>query len=167
MASGFIGIDGFPLSQPKPMIGAMNVPHLRSPHVQTGGIVYFARMLDKARLHAAGQLPADYQPNLGGGFDARCVDFLHVKYDELIARALRDHRDEETLEWAFGQGRRPTEQEIEVWNGFMTKRGWNDDITPMLRRRLKEGGFEDRTDIETMFEYIDLDEGRDPRRSVQ
>jgi len=28
---------------------------------------------------------------------------------------------------------------------------------------LQESGFQDRTDIQTMFDYLDLDEGRDPR----
>lgn len=141
----------------------MKVPHLRSPRVETGGIVYFARMLDKVRLHAAGELPADYQSNLGGGFDERCVDFLHVKYEDIVAYALEGHSDEGTLEWAFTQGRQPNEEEIEIWNAFLTKRGWNDAATPILQRRLKEGGFENEQGIETMFDFIDLDEGRDPR----
>ncbi len=54
-------------------------------------------------------------------------------------------------------------KEIEIWNEFMRKRGWNDEATPMLKRRLAEGGFTDREDIQTFFGFIDLDEGRDPR----
>jgi hypothetical protein len=42
----------------------------------------------------------------------------------------------------------------------MLKRGWNDELAATLLRRKKESGFEDRTDIRTMFEYIDADEGR-------
>jgi len=38
-----------------------HVPGLRSPYVKVGRLVYFGRMLDKIRLHAAGRLPvADY-----------------------------------------------------------------------------------------------------------
>jgi hypothetical protein len=33
----------------------------------------------------------------------------------------------------------------------------------MLVRRLKEINCENRTDIQTFFDFIDLDEGRDPR----
>lgn len=143
----------------------MKVDNLRSPYAQTGGIHYFARMLDKIRLHAAGQLPADYQPNLGGGFDGRCVSFLKVEYPALVERVKQGGTDEEILEWAFSQGRRPSAEEIEVWNEFMRKRGWNDEATPTLQRRLREGNFEDRTDIQTFFDYIDLDEGRDPRET--
>lgn len=141
----------------------MNVPNLRSPHAKIGGIVYFGRMLDKIRLHAEGKLPGDYQPNLGGGFDGRCVDFLHVQYPELVARVKNGGTDEEILAWAFEQGRKPSEEEIEVWNEFMRKRGWNDEATQRLKERLEEGGFQMRTDIQTFFDYIDLDEGRDPK----
>lgn len=143
----------------------MKVENLRSPSAKVGGIFYFGRMLDKIRLHAAGKLPEDYQPNLGGGFDGRCVNFVHVGYPALVERVKQGGSDEEILEWCFAQGRKPSEEEIEIWNEFMRKRGWNDEATPTLQRRLREGNFEDRTDIQTFFEYIDLDEGRDPRET--
>ena len=56
---------------------------LRSPFVKVGGLVHFARMLDKIRAHAKGELPADYQANLGREFDASCVTFLRVDYNHL------------------------------------------------------------------------------------
>ena len=141
----------------------MAVNQLRSPYEKVGGIYYFGRMLDKIRLHAAGSLPADYQPNLGGGFDQRCTAFLNVAYADLVERVKQGGSDEEILEWCFLRGRKPGAEEIEIWNEFMRKRGWNDEATPILQRRLREGGFEQRSDIQTMFDYIDLDEGRDPR----
>jgi gluconokinase len=140
----------------------MNVPGLRSPRDPVGGIVYFGRMLDKIRLHAAGKLPADYHANLGGGFDERTVDFLHIGYPALVERVKQGGSDMEILAWSFQAGRKPSEEEIEVWNGFMSKRGWNDEMSPRLQMRLREGGFESRTDIQTFFDFIDLDEGRDP-----
>jgi gluconokinase len=140
----------------------MNVPCLRSPHDKTRGIVYFGRMLDKIRLHTAGKLPGDYLGNLGIGFDERCVKFLWVEYPALVARVKQGGTDDDILEWCFGQGRKPSDEEIEVWNEFMRKRGWNDDGSARLQQRLVEGGFEKRTDIQTFFDFIDLDEGRDP-----
>ena len=141
----------------------MNVPSLRSPYSKVGDLYYFGRMVDKIRLHAANQLPSDYQPNLGSGFDARCVNLLGTDYSALVERVKQGGSDEELLEWAASTGRRPSAEEIEIWNEFMRKRGWNDEATSILQRRLSEGGFSDRTDIQTMFDYIDLDEGRDPR----
>lgn len=141
----------------------MQVPALRSPHVKTSGLVYFARMLDKIRLHAAGQLPADYIPNLGGGFDGSCCHFLWIDYPALVERVKAGGTDEEILAWAHLQGRKPSDEELLVWTEFMRKRGWNDEASDRLRQRKAESGFSDRDDIQTFFDYIDLDEGRDPR----
>ena len=42
----------------------------------------------------------------------------------------------------------------------MRKCGWNDDIAEIVTRRKKENGLGERADIQTMFNYIDVDEGR-------
>lgn len=141
----------------------MKVENLRSPHVKTGGIVYFARMLDKIRLHATEKLPMDYHANLGGGFDERCVHFLGIDYRALVERVKSGGTDEEILDWAFEKGRRPGQEEVEIWNEFMRKRGWNDEASPRLKSRLAEAGFAERSDVETFFDFIDLDEGRGGR----
>jgi hypothetical protein len=134
---------------------------LRSPAEKVAELVYFGRMLDKIRAHEKGELPPDYVPNLGKGFDGRCVRFLGVKYENLVARVKRGGgTDEKFLDWAFENGRKPSEEEIEIWNEFMRKCGWNDDITEVVERRKKESGLTNRDEIETMFNYIDADEGR-------
>ena len=95
-----------------------------------------------------------------GSFDWRCCLFLKIDYAALEAETLKgDKTDAELLEWAFAHGRRPDEQEMEVWNAFMTKRGWRDAGTQRLNERLAEIGLPPGT-VHTMFEFIDLDEGR-------
>jgi Domain of unknown function (DUF5069) len=138
----------------------MQIPALRSPSATVGGIVYFGRMLDKIRLQAKGELPVDYQPNLGKGFDEFCVNFLDVNYDELVEQVKENGSDEDILAWCFKKGGPPSDDEIFVWNEFMRKRGWNDDITETLARRKRESGISERGEIETMFAFIDADEGR-------
>jgi hypothetical protein len=49
----------------------------------------------------------------------------------------------------------------------MRKRGWNDDVSEMLTRRKREAGMERRAEIETMFQFIDADEGRDPMTKAE
>jgi gluconokinase len=136
---------------------------LRSPFEQVNGMVYFGRMLDKIRLAATGKLPAGWQSMRGavkGSFDWRCCHFLKLDYSALEAETLKgDKTDFELLEWAFQHGREPDDQEIEVWNAFMTKRGWRDAGTNRLNERLAEIGLPAGT-VQTMFEFIDLDEGR-------
>ena len=139
----------------------MKIPNLRSPRAQVGGLVYFGRMLDKIRLHAEGKLPADYVPNLGIGFDERCIHFLHIGYADLVARVKAGGTDEELLAWCYEHGRKPTDEEVMIWNAFMSKRGWNDDASARLRQRIQEEkALVGRTDLATMFDFIDADEGR-------
>jgi hypothetical protein len=133
---------------------------VRSPREKLGGLFYFGRMLDKIRVHARGELPEDYQPNLGKGFDAKCCAFLHLDYGQLAERVKQGATNEETLAWAFETGRRPTDDEITMWNEFMRKFGWRDHAAEILARRKREAGMENRAEIETMFQFIDADEGR-------
>ena len=134
-----------------------------SPYETCRGLVYFPRMIDKIRKHTDGQLGADYVPNLGKGFDVRCCSLLGINYDALAAAVGSSMTDEQAWEWVSQNGQAPTEEQIEVWNGFMTRRGWKDDIADILERRKKESGFEKRSEIQTMFDYIDADEGRSVR----
>lgn len=138
----------------------MPIQGLRSPHDKVGPFVYFGRMLDKIRLHHAGDLPADYHANLGEGFDKTCVDFLRISYPELVIEASKGGSDENLLEWSRSQGRQLSDTDVFVWNEFMRKRGWNDNGSERLSQRKAESGFGQRDDIQTFFDYIDADEGR-------
>jgi hypothetical protein len=122
----------------------------KSPKEMTGGMMYFPRMLDKVRLRARGELAEDYHANLGKvtTADGACTNFLRVNYDE------------EILEWCFEKGRRLNEGDVMVWNGFVSKLGWNDFATPMLERQKQKLGITDRDDIETIGDLIDFEEGR-------
>ena len=128
----------------------------------TGGMKYFPRMLDKIRLHACGELGPDYHANLGrtGAADGACTNFLRVKYSDLRERVLRGGTDDEILEWCFEKGRRLNEGDLVVWNGFASKLGWNDFATPTLERHKKKHGIAGRSDIATIPDLIDFDEGR-------
>ena len=131
-----------------------------SPHQKVRGLVYFARMADKIRLNARGLLGKDYLANLGKGFDGSCASFLGVDYEKLARRILEGGSDEEVLDWCDQEGVGPSESQVFVWNEYMRKCGWNDALTNRLHERLLEGGFGGRNDVQTLFDYIDLDEGR-------
>jgi hypothetical protein len=139
------------------------IPGLRSPFESVKGIVYFGRMLDKIRLAAAGKLPEGWIAARGqkmkNSFDDRTCKFLHIDYAALETETLKGGSDESLLAWTFANGRQPSEDEIEIWNGFMSKRGWRDSGTQRLNERLAEIGLPAGT-VLTMFEFIDLDEGR-------
>lgn len=122
-------------------------------------MVFFGRMLDKIRLHAQGKLPADY--NRGTGFDGRVCRFLHVEYPALVQRVLAGGKDEEILAWCFAHGRNPSDEEIFIFNAFLTKRGWCDDSSAELETMKRERGFGSRTDIQTFFDFHKADEETD------
>ena len=140
----------------------MTIVALRSPSEKVGGLFYFGRMLDKIRLHAKGALHSDYHANLGKGFDEKCANFLRINYNQLVERVNRGGTDEEILHWCLESGREPDENDIYVWNEFMRKRGWNDEVSQILERRKREAGMTNRSDIQTAFQFIDADEGRLP-----
>lgn len=137
------------------------VEGLRSCWDRVGGLFYVGRMFDKIRLHAEGRLPADYLEKKGDGFDGRTARYLHVDYGAISDRVLAGGSDEEILAWCFEQGRRLTDEEILIFNSFMSKRGWRDDETddyiPAMKR---DYGFADDDGILTDFDVIEADEGR-------
>lgn len=136
-------------------------PAVRYPgsgYVAVGGLVFFPRMLDKIRLHAAGLLPADY--NLGTGLDARLCRWLRIDYAALAEQARAQPDDATVLAWACAHGRRPDPEEIEYFNAYMTKRGWRDSATARLEESKRSRGLADRPDIQTTFDLQDYDEGR-------
>lgn len=136
------------------------VPGLRSPSVAVRGLVHFPRLLDKARLMAAGRLPADYHAALGRGFDRRVCEALRMDYGDLAAEAAGrpEASDEELLVWAESRGRALSDGDIEVLSAFLSKRGWRDDATATFGRRRAEAGAP--ASLLTYFELIDWDEGR-------
>jgi carbohydrate kinase (thermoresistant glucokinase family) len=142
-----------------------HVPGLRSSYAKIGRLVHFGRMLDKIRLHAAGQLPPEYVADLGdakpGMFDTRCCQFLGVTHADLTARTLQGGSDAEILAWAQARGTPRTDEECEIWNGFMIKRGWRDASSAWMRQRIAEYGLTSKP-IQTWFDLNDFDEGRDP-----
>src|SRR5580765_2914822 len=120
-------------------------------YIETKGLIYFARMLDKIRLKAAGKLPPEYFTGVEDPthFDARCTRFLGVNYDELVERTLQGGSDEEILEWCFAHGRRAGDEVISVWNAFVSKRGWRYEPGEEPAESKEGAGFCDREAIQT------------------
>ncbi|WAC19288.1 DUF5069 domain-containing protein [Luteolibacter sp. SL250] len=134
---------------------------IRSARDQVSGIYVFGRILDKIRLHAEGKLPPAYHLGVIPGnrtFDDRVCKFLGVDYAALRDRVLEGGTDEEVMEWCFENGTRPTDEQIEIWNGFMSKRGWRDSSG--FEKDKADAGFGDRPEIMTYFDLFDAEEGR-------
>lgn len=157
----------FPHDPPKPSFKpnpSVHLEGLRSPYDKVGGVVHFGRMLDKIRLQENGALPKAWGDLVGAkaGFDGLCCQFLGIDFAELKKRLLDGASDEKLVEWAFQTGGRSNEEELFIWNTYMEKRAWRDSQTERLHFRLQEAGLPIGAAL-TMFDYIELDEGRQPR----
>ena len=131
-----------------------------SAYTETKGLRYFPRMLSKIRLQTAGNLREDFLEMIGNGLDARMCSFLHIDYAALREKTLTTSNDDEIFDWVNGNGRTIGETDILVWNHYVTKLGWRDQVTESLANRKQSSGLSDRDEIETMIEYFEYDEGR-------
>lgn len=131
-----------------------------SAYLETHGVRYFPRMLSKIRLFAAGQLREDFHESLGRGMDSWFCEFARIGYDALRQRTSEGGNDEEIFAWVQETGRGLEAIDIRVWNHFISKVGWNDEMAPRLAFRKNEAGIADRDDVLTMIDVFEIDEGR-------
>lgn len=131
-----------------------------SAYMEVRGMLYFARMLSKIRLYAAGILREDFHNNLGEKADAWCCNYLRVDYEALKFQTLAGGSNEDILDWCYHHGRALNEMDLFVWNNFVRKLGWNDVISKRLAELKVETGLADRDDIQTMPDFFEVDEGR-------
>ena len=146
----------------RPYLKFMNRKFPKSPRETTSGLVYFPRLLDKIRMHLSGELHDDYKENFGAPqtADSALCNFLRIHHRDLIKRVEQGGTDEEILEWCCEKGRKLNDGDIFVWNGFISKLGWQDKVTPRLEQRKHEMGVADRADIQCIPDLIDFDEQR-------
>lgn len=139
----------------------MTIEGLKSCYDKTHGMFYFARMCSKIRLHAGGRLPEEYHEWLGRGFDGRACRYLSVRYEDVKGQVLAGKTDQEVLDWCFATGRRLTDEEILIYNSFMSKRGWRDDESDkFIPELIQELGLGNDGSLLTDFDIIEKDEGR-------
>jgi hypothetical protein len=86
---------------------------------------------------------------------------LGVRYEDVRAQVLSGKTDAEVLDWCFANGRRLTEEDILIYNSFISKRGWHDDESDSsLPEILRKFGLRDDGSMPTYFDLIEMDEGR-------
>src|SRR5579859_5252607 len=139
----------------------MKIEGIKGCYEKTGGLFYFARMCSKIRLHAQGKLPKSHQDYLGEGFDGRTCRYLRVTYEDIKTQVLSGKTDEQVLDWCCTHGGALTDEEILMYNSFMSKRGWRDDETDgYIPDSIKNYGLKDNGMLLTDFDLIEMDEGR-------
>ena len=131
----------------------------RSPYERLLGYVHLPRLIDKARLHRRGELVGYNYKTLG--FDKHLLTFLNVDPDVFEAIANELESDEAIADWVQTHATRHSPEQIEEWNQHMIARH-PDTAEKKARFKffLKESGGENRPEVKTYFDLIELDEGR-------
>ena len=126
----------------------------RSPRVRLGGYTILPRVLDKARATLAGRQGA-YK--FGNPLDGLLFEFAGVTEENFIAQVRTGSDDAEMLEWLNAQARRNPAEVAgwSAWTATFTESGvegrrWLAAEVERLDAR--------RTDIHTIFDYLDLDD---------
>src|SRR5438045_4043041 len=73
----------------------------RSPRETMCGWMHLPRYLDKVRLHLAGKLHPDYQPNFGKGFDQVWLELAGVEEKQFIDILRQSITDGEVCDWVL------------------------------------------------------------------
>lgn len=124
------------------------------------GWAYLPRFVDKIRLHLAGRLHADYQPNFARkGFDAQWLTAAGLEPDAFIEIVRATITDGQVCDWIRSHVN-PARQES--FNQWLLSYGSDGDpeVLARLKLRKEQAGLSHRADIRTFVDFIDADEKR-------
>ena len=131
----------------------------RSPYEKLGGIVFLPRSIDKVRAHIAGTA-GEYKAMTG--YSEQLFDFLDLS-PQKFHTIVRSNLDDASVLAAIQQySRRPT-SEITAFNQRAINYPPPEDEAGWERHweLLEVAGQGHRKDIKTMFDRLDLDDGRE------
>lgn len=133
----------------------------RSPRETMCGWMHLPRFIDKIRLHLAGKLHADYQPNLCKGFDGLWLETAGVDPNEFIEVVRHSSTDGEVCDWVFHHVKRPdTIKAAHRERMLNTPRKGDAEGEARLKMRKEQAGLAHRDDVQTFVDFIDADEKR-------
>lgn len=133
----------------------------RSPRETMCGWMHLPRYIDKIRLHLAGKLAPEYQPNLGKGFDERWLKAAGLSHEQFVEVIRSTVTDGEVAVWVAKNVKRSDEEKAAHRAGMFNYPAADDaKMQERLATRKKEAGLENRTEITTFVDFIDADEGR-------
>lgn len=133
----------------------------RSPRETMDGWAHLPRYIDKIRLHLAGKLHADYQPNFGKGFDAGWLKAVGVTHEQMIAVVKKSITDGEVCDWVRAHVKKsPSEKAALLTQMLDYPKAGDADGQARLKMRKEQAGLTHRDDIKCFVDFIDADEKR-------
>jgi gluconokinase len=125
------------------------------------GWIHLPRYVDKIRLHLAGRLHPDYQPNLGQGFDAQWLKAAGVTHEQMLEVVRCSITDGEVCDWVRRHVKRTAAEKAAHAQSMLNYPAAGDAaMQERLRQRKAQSGLGHREDIRTFVDYIDADEQR-------
>lgn len=125
------------------------------------GWMHLPRYIDKIRLHLAGKLHADYQPNLSKGFDAawlRSSGLTHEQFVEVVKGTITDG---EVADWVLKNVKKSDAEKQAHAEGMLNYPKPDDAaMQERLKQRKEAAGLAHRDDIMGFVDFIDADEKR-------
>ena len=122
---------------------------------------YLPRYVDKIRLHLAGKLHADYQENLGKGFDGMWLKAAGVTHEEFLEVVKNSLTDGEVCDWVRINVIKTDAEKAAHWQDILSRPLASDaPAVARLQMRKEQAGVGHRADIKCFVDSIDADEKR-------
>jgi hypothetical protein len=133
----------------------------RSPRETMCGWIHLPRFIDKIRLHLAGKLHPDYQPNLCKGFDGLWLETAGVKAEEFMEVVRNSITDGQVCDWVRLNVQKPESVKAAHRERMLNSpRKDNPEMQARLKMRKEQAGLASRDDIQSFVDFIDADEKR-------
>ena len=138
-----------------------NIIYPRSPRETMDGWSYLPRYVDKIRLHLAGKLPADYQENLGKGFDGMWLKAAGLTHEQMMDVVKNSITDGEVCDWVLRNVKRADSVKTAHRERMFNYPKKDDaEMQARLKMRKEQAGLAHRDDIQCFVDFIDADEKR-------
>jgi hypothetical protein len=133
----------------------------RSPRETMDGWHYLPRYVDKIRLHLAGKLHADYQENLGKGFDGFWLKAAGLTHEQFVAVVKNSVTDGEVCDWVHKNVKCSQAEKDAHWADVLSRPQASDAAAvARFKMRKEQSGLAHRDEIQNFVDYIDADEKR-------
>ena len=133
----------------------------RSPRETMDGWPHLPRYIDKIRLHLAGKLHPDYQPNLGKGFDGKWLKAAGVTHEQMLELVKNSITDGQVCDWIHHNVKKSAADKAALLKSLLDYPKADDaEMQARLKMRKEQSGFAHRDDIKCFVDYIDADEER-------
>jgi hypothetical protein len=133
----------------------------RSPRETMDGWMHLPRYIDKIRLHLAGKLHPDYQPNFGKGFDGAWLKAAGLTHEEFIEVVKTSITDGEVCDWVRQHVKKSDAEKRAHAEGMLNYPKPDDAaMQERLKQRKEAAGLAHRSDIKGFVDFIDADEKR-------